>query len=266
VWSSAGDPQSTRQIKPLFKLFGGGIFVAIADDIIGCIKPEAVLPAFRVIEERFLTLNLQLNYEKSTIFSNSQDTINMINFTQSVTLQKVRTTTEGLVLLGSTVCNNIEFHKSFIQRKIDEAKHVLHAITLFGKEFPQQAFVLLKSCYMTKFSYLSRVTPPNIFEPFTFRIVNGVRMCVSTMIEHSLTDLQWGQCLLKPRHGGLGIMNITTTSKGAYLASLLACLPNIDSIDKHQNLGLNALQFDHYGMPHQLNTFEDALSKLYAHD
>ena len=36
---------------------GGGVYVAIADDIICCIKPEAVLPAFMLIEERFRTRN-----------------------------------------------------------------------------------------------------------------------------------------------------------------------------------------------------------------
>ena len=108
----------------------------------------------------------------------------MINFDQSETLQKVKTTTEGLVLLGSTVSNSIDFHNSFIQRKIDEAKDALRTITLFGREYLQQAFILLKSCYKTKFSYLWRVTPPPfppyIFEPFASSIVNDVRICVSS--------------------------------------------------------------------------------------
>ena len=41
-------------MKPSNKLvleLGGGVFVAIADDIIGCIKPEAVLPTFKIVEE-----------------------------------------------------------------------------------------------------------------------------------------------------------------------------------------------------------------------
>ena len=107
--------------------------MAIADDIIECIKPDAVLPAFKIIEERFLTLNLKLNYEKSTLFSNNQETIDMINFNHSETLHEVKTTTEGLIVLGTTVSNSIEFHNSFIQLKIDEAKDVLRAFTLFGK-------------------------------------------------------------------------------------------------------------------------------------
>ena len=60
-------------------------------------------------------------------------------------------------------------------------------------------------------------------------------------------------------------MNIITTSKGAYLASLLAGLPNIDSIDKYQNLGLNVLRFDQQGMPYQLNTLTEVILELYTH-
>ena len=155
--------ETIQELNKLVMQFGGGVFVAIADGIIGCIKPEAVPPTFKIIEERFLTLNLKLNYEKSTLFSNKQEILNMIGFAQSETLQEVKTTTEGLVILGTTVSNSIDFHNSFIQLKINEAKSALQAITNFGKEYLQQAFVLLKSCYMTKFSYLSIVTPPIIF-------------------------------------------------------------------------------------------------------
>ena len=218
--------------------------MAIADDIVGCIKPEALLPAFQIIEQRFLNLNLQLNYEKSTIFSNTQEVIDMIEFDKSTTLQKVKTTTEGIILLGSAISKNIEFHNRFIQNKIVEASHTLQAITLFEKEYLQQAIVLLKSCFISKFSYLSRVTPPKILEPFTLSIMSNIRTCISNMIQHSLTNSQWHQSILKPRHGGLGVMDLTSTSKGAYLASILACLSNIDCIDKHQHLELNVLQFD----------------------
>ena len=82
--------------------FGGGVFVAIADDIIGCIKPEAVLPAFLLIEERFRTLNLELNYEKSTLFSNMQEILDNISLLQSEKLQEVQKTTEGVIILGTT--------------------------------------------------------------------------------------------------------------------------------------------------------------------
>ena len=136
-----------QELNKLALQMGGGVFVAIADDIIGCIKPEAVLPAFQIIEQRFRTLNLQLNYEKSTIFSNDQETINKVEFKKSATLQKVRTTTEGIVLLGSSISHDIRFHNNFIQSKIDEAKRTLQAITVFGKEYLQQALVLLKSYF-----------------------------------------------------------------------------------------------------------------------
>jgi hypothetical protein len=67
-----------KELNQLVKNSGGGAFVAIADDIIGCIKPQDVLPSFVLIEEKFRKLNLVLNYEKSTLFSNSEDTLNLI--------------------------------------------------------------------------------------------------------------------------------------------------------------------------------------------
>ena len=257
--------ETIQEVNKLVLQLGGGVFVAIADDIIGCIKPEAVLPAFQIIEQRFKTLNLQLNYEKSTIFSDNQESIDMIEFEKFTTLQRVKTSTEGIILLGSTISKDIEFHNRFIQSKIDEARHTLHAITLFGKEYLQQAIVLLKSCFISKFSYLSRVTPQHLLEPFTLGIMNDIRMCVSSMIEHPLVDFQWRQSLLKPRHGGLGIMEITSTAKGAYLASILACLSNIDCIDRHQHLELNVLQFDQLGMPDPTNSFKNVIMELYEH-
>ena len=85
------------------------------------------------------------------------------------------------------------------------------------------------------------------------------------MIEHPLVDFQWRQSLLKPRHGGLGIMDITSTSKGAYLASILECLSNIDCIDRHQHLELNVLQFDQLGMPGSINSFKNVIMELSEH-
>jgi hypothetical protein len=257
--------ETIQELNELVLQLGGGVFVAIADDIVGCIKPEALLPAFQIIEHRFRNLNLQLNYEKSTIFSNNQETIDMIAFDESTTLQRVKVTTEGIILLGSAISKNIEFHNRFIQSKIDEARHVLHAITLFGKEYLQQAIVLLKSCFISKFSYLSRVTPPHILEPYSVNIMKNIKICISNMIQHTLTDPQWQQSILKPRHGGLGIMDITSTSKGAYLASILACLSNIDCIDRHQHLELNVLQFDQSGMPDQTNSFKNVIIEGYEH-
>ena len=93
-------------MKNLLVLQLGGVFVAIADDIIGCIKPEAVLPAFQMKSsnrDSKLSIYSSLNYEKSTIFSNNQETINMIEFDKSATLQRVKTTTGGIVLLGSSI-------------------------------------------------------------------------------------------------------------------------------------------------------------------
>jgi hypothetical protein len=253
-----------KEINNLIKNSGGGTFVAIADDIIGCIKPEDVLSVFTLIEERFSKLNLSLNYVKSTLFSDSIDTINKVDFASSPSLQLVQRTTRGIVILGSTVSSERSFHDEFIAKQISEAQVSLNAITRFGADYLQQAVVLLKSCYVTKFSYLSRVTQPQIFRPFATHILLEIRNSLSCMLGHRLTNNQWNQCLLKPRHGGLGIMNLEATSNGAYFASLLACLPNIEAVSVHQSLGLHAMSFDAAGSMCDTNSFLDITMPLYA--
>jgi len=123
-----------HELNKLALELGGGAFVAIADDIIGCIRPEAVLPTFQLSEDRFSTLNLQLNYDKSTLFSNKQETLDKINFIQSDTLKEIKVTTEGIIILNITISNNIVFHNKFIQLKIDESKNALQAVIAFSKE------------------------------------------------------------------------------------------------------------------------------------
>ena len=60
-------------------------------------------------------------------------------------------------------------------------------------------------------------------------------------------------------------MNIDCTSKGAYLASLLACLPAIESVSVQQDLNLHAMCFNSDGSPSDTNTFSTRLVPLYAH-
>ena len=60
-------------------------------------------------------------------------------------------------------------------------------------------------------------------------------------------------------------MDISSTLRGAHLASILACLSNLDDIDKHQYLGLNVLQFDQLGMPSPTNSFQNEIKELYEH-
>ena len=107
--------ETLRELNQLVKTSGGGTFVAIADDIIGCLKPQDVLPAFLLIEEKFRKLNLALNYDKSTLFSNSEDVLNSIPFAQSESLQLVKRTTRGIIILGAAVSSDKSFHEEFLK-------------------------------------------------------------------------------------------------------------------------------------------------------
>ena len=73
------------------------------------------------------------------------------------------------------------------------------------------------------------------------------------MLGHYLDDSQWGQCLLKPRLGGIGIMDVSATASGAYYASILACLSVIAKLDTAKNLGLNPTLLHMDGSPYPSN-------------
>ena len=91
----------------------------------------------------------------------------------------------------------------------------------------------------------------------------AVRQTMGEALDHVLHDNQWGQCLLKPRLGGLGIVDVVSTATGAYYASILSCLPIIAKVDEAQRLGLNCTMFDGAGFPQNSNTFRRLVLALH---
>ena len=114
-------------------------------------------------------------------------------------LSRIKTTTEGIKLLGAAISKSPEFQAAHVQTVIDEAYPVLRAITEFGQTHLQQALALLRASYMSKFSYLTRVTPPGVVSPFLHDILVDVKKALQDKLSQAVTDAQWGQCLLKPR-------------------------------------------------------------------
>ena len=126
-----------------------------------------------------------------------------------------------------------------------------------------QALALLRASFMSKFSYLMRVIPPNNVIPFLDGILLSVRHAFEDILSKELNDAQWGQCLLKPRLGGIGIIDIVNTAPGANYASILSCLPVIAKVDEAQKLGLNASSIDSTGLPLPANQYCDIISALH---
>jgi len=58
-------------------------------------------------------------------------------------------------------------------------------------------------------------------------------------------------------------MNLEATANGTYLASVLACLPNIDAVSLYQGLGLHAMSFDTGGFTCDTNAFSAIIQPLY---
>ena len=134
----------------------------------------------------------------------------------------------------------------------------------FGKECLQQRIARLKSCYVTKFSYLTRVTTPVIVLPYLDAVLLNVRHAICSMLEHDLNESQWRQCLIKPRLGGIGIMDISATVRGAYYA--IHCPPPclIAKVDTAQQLNLDPTLFSKNENPDPRNLFGEILIPLHT--
>ena len=193
----------------------------------------------------------------------SQTLLDRVDRAVDPALSRIKTTTEGIKLLGSAISKSPEFHATHIQKVIDEAMPVLKAIAEFGHTHLQQALALLRASYMSKFSYLTRVTPPDIVSPFLQDILMEVKHALQDMLSEVINDAQWGQCLLKPRLGGIEIIDIANTATGAYYASILSCLPTISKVDETQKLGINASAFDSTGLPLPSNQFGNMINALH---
>ena len=192
-----------------------GTMVAIADDIVGCVTPQMARQVLDIVVQRFHSLRLKLNYEKCHIFADTPELLRRVDLSGNPNLASIKTTHEGVIILGAAISKRADFHVQHIHSVIQEAAPTLQAITAFSKDHLQQSLALLRATYMSKFAYLTRVTPPHIVSPHLRDIMLAVRQTMGEALDHVLLDNQWGQCLLKPRLGGLGIVDVVSTATGA---------------------------------------------------
>ena len=240
-----------------------GAMIAIADDIVGCVTPQMARRVLDIVVQRFHSLYLKLNYEKCHIFADTPDLLRRVDLAGNPNLASIKTTHEGVIVLGAAISKLADFHIEHIHSVIQEATPALQAITAFSKDHLQQSLALLRATYMSKFAYLTRVNPPHIVSPHLGDIMLAVRQALGEALDHELLDNQWGQCLLKPWLGGLGIVDVVFITTGAYYASILSCLPIIAKVDEAQSLGLNCTLFDGAGFPHNTNTFKRLVLALH---
>ena len=86
-------------MNEMIKLSGGGVFVAISDDITGKGEPTAVALAIIFMLQQFSKMGLTAHITKSTIYSKHQHIIDKVLSTPGMP-QGWKTTTTGIKLLG----------------------------------------------------------------------------------------------------------------------------------------------------------------------
>ena len=98
-----------------------------------------------IITQRFRSLNLRINYDKCVMLADSQTLLDQVHLRDDPALSRIKTTTEGIKLLGAAISKSPEFQSSHVQTVIDEAYPALKAITEFGQTYLQQAIALLRA-------------------------------------------------------------------------------------------------------------------------
>ena len=68
-----------------------GAFVAIADDVVGCVTPHMARQALDIITKRFGTLNLSINYNKCVILADSQILLDQLDFRDNPSFSRIKT-------------------------------------------------------------------------------------------------------------------------------------------------------------------------------
>ena len=131
------------KMNGLIKTNGGGVFVAISDDITGKGKPKAVALAVIYTLQQFAKLGLNVNIRKSTIYSQHHHIIDEVLSVQDMP-QDWKTTTSGIKLLGFAVSHSKDYLAEVFSEKGIKFDKTIEAITEFGKSYPQQGLHLLK--------------------------------------------------------------------------------------------------------------------------
>jgi len=80
-----------------------GAMVAIADDIVGSVTPRLARQVLDIITQRFQTLRLKINYDKCRVLADTPELLHQVDFSGNPELARIKTTTEGITVLGAAI-------------------------------------------------------------------------------------------------------------------------------------------------------------------
>ena len=129
---------------------------------------------------------------------------------------------QASLVLGVPVTHpgGTEFGEQAWEKRVKKA---LNTIEVLG-HLPQShiQYTLLRFCLSAcKVNDLLRACPVQMGEQSCQRLSLGLRQCLNNILGASLTDLQWAQCTLPVRLGGLGIRDPLVERPAARLSGIL---------------------------------------------
>ena len=147
----------------------------------------------------------------------------------------------GLRTVGAPVGSNMfrsGWYLEYIESQVQPLLDAISELALHDNDLgAQSAFIILKYCAATKFSYLLRTAPPDLIEEATTLHDDRVLQCLASILDHAHPRvLDEGhspsaavQAVLPTDQGGLGLSSSAVTSAPAYVAGWIDFLRFCDS-------------------------------------
>ena len=136
----------------------------------------------------------------------------------SADVHRVVASTGGAQLLGSPIFGSQEYYNNCVGKKVDIVLSCQEHLS--DLKDPQVELHLLRSCLsLCKVNHLLRTVPSNRAMDQFRRFDSGLRSCLETITNSSLSDAAWIQASLPIRLGGLGLREASKVATAAFTGS-----------------------------------------------
>jgi len=220
-----GDPLGpllfSLTIHPLLKSLSSPLEVAYLDDVTLGGNEESLSKDIDVILDKGKELGLELNLHKCEVISSGSL---LMHHPVIGTFSRVKV--EEGTLLGAPLSTGSAMDSTLTAR-IEDLQRASKRLILISRH---DALTLLRfSLSAPKLTYTLRSSP--CFNHLSLsKFDEQLRVCLSTITNIQLSDVQWKQASLPIKRGGLGIRLVSEVASSAFLSSVCATKILQDSI------------------------------------
>lgn len=215
-----------------------GLAMAYADDFHLVGHPVCTGSATGTIYARSVDYGLYFNCLKSFAYSKWFKSDIIIDDRHIITALDPKA---GCKMLGSFYGQD-KWAEDQLYKKAFKIEDSLKLLDVILTDLPQEAFLLLRSCFNQRFAHLLRTTDPVLIRRSARHLDHAVNAVIARLAglesdllpEDPVHPDNWPMELqiarLKPKFSGLAINSMELTSKPAFIATTVQCIPTVASL------------------------------------